>query len=1715
MLLNTTPPGATTASFGPPQFWALGQFADPSSVAVGDFNGDGRPDLAVTSANGYGVFVLINRMAPGSIVPLFGMQNFLTSSYSAGEGVGDINGDGRPDLAVTNKLSNTVSVLLNTTAPGATAPSFAPPQTFGVGSAPVAVAVGDLNGDGRNDLLVANESSVTLSVLLNATAAGATAPNFAAQQTVATGSYPTAVVAGDVNGDGRPDLAVSNGNSNTVSVLLNTTAPGATIASFAPGQTFATAGEPRGLAVADVNGDGRPDLAVTTSGFGSPLADVFLNTTAPGSTTPSFAPQQTFGSQASYGYHGLAVADINGDGKPDLAVAYGDTRLLDGLVSVLLNTRVPTTGVASFAPPRTFAAGYGAFQPAVGDFNGDGKPDVAVVDVSAPNGGVSVLLNTTPPGATAPSFATRQTFATGRNPECVAVGDFNGDGKADLAIANSGDGTVSVLLNTTAPGATAPSFALPGTFAAGFMVAYVAVGDFNGDGKADLAIANSGSGTVSVLLNTTSPGATTPSFALPQTFATGSNPSSVAVGDFNGDGKPDLVTANYNSTGGVSVLLNTTPPGASFPSFAPQVTFAAGTESRSVAVADLNGDGKPDLAVADYSFSSGAVSVLLNTTSPGAAAPSFALPSTVGTGSNPFAVTVGDFNGDGQPDLVTTSPFNSPNLGTVSVLLSTTPPGATAPSFALPRTFAVDSNTTYPAVGDFNGDGKPDLVTAAQQNTSLDHVSVLLNTEVPITLSGSPATGTISAASQAPTAVAVVPGSTPQSTQVTTAFAAPLAVDVRDAAGTLVAGVRVTFTAPGSGPSGTFGSGGTVTVGTNASGRATAPNFVANTLAGSYLVPAQAAGGSSPSTSFSLTNTPGPTHHLAVTAPPSATAGQAVSITVTAQDLYNNTTASYRGTVHFTSSDAQATLPADYAFLAADNGVHSFPVTWRTAGTQTVRATDVATGTVSGTASVTVAPAAASTLSVTGFPSPTTAGSAGTFTVTARDPYGNVASGYRGTVHFTSTDPAATVPADYPFTTADNGAHSFGATLKTAGTQGLTARDTVTASITGTQAGIVVNPAPASTLVVAGFPTSVTAGTAGTFTVTAKDPYGNTATGYRGTLHFTSSDPQAGLPPDYAFVAADNGVHSFSATLKTAGTQTLTARDTVTASITGTQAGIVVNPAAASTLGVAGFPASVTAGTAGTFTVTAKDPYGNVATGYRGTLHFTSSDPQAGLPPDYAFVAADNGVHSFSATLKTAGTQALTARDTVTGSITGTQTGILVNPAAASTLSVTGFPSPTTAGTASTFTVTAKDPYGNTATGYRGTVHFTSTDPAATVPANYTFTAADNGAHLFPATLRTAGTRSLSATDTANGSLTGSQGGIVVNPAGADHIASVVPATVTAGVPFPATLTVQDAYNNTVTTYTGTVHISTNLGEMTNYTFTPADMGSHTFHPALTRAGSRTSTATDINNPSITGTASFVVLPAPVDHLAVAAPASATAGAAFGIRVTAQDAFNNTVGGYLGTVTFTSSDPGAQLPAPYAFTAGDQGVHTFPGGATLITAGGQAITATDTANGGITGSAAVTVNPAAAHHFSLSAPATVTSGMAFDLTLTVQDAFNNTVTGYTGTVHFSSSDADPGVLLPADYTFTGAEGGVATFPGGVTLVTVGNQTVSATDTASGITGSATVTVSAPALGPSTGGRSPVLGTPAAGDALVPVLDALWSEPDAQPWGDHHRQLPGA
>jgi hypothetical protein len=273
--------------------------------------------------------------------------------------------------------------------------------------------------------------------------------------------------------------------------------------------------------------------------------------------------------------------------------------------------------------------------------------------------------------------------------------------------------------------------------------------------------------------------------------------------------------------------------------------------------------------------------------------------------------------------------------------------------------------------------------------------------------------------------------------------------------------------------------------------------------------------------------------------------------------------------------------------------------------------------------------------------------------VEAEDASNQRATGYTGTVHFTlgTADSGATLPVDYTFTARDHGAHLFQVTLTATGSQTITATDTTTSSITGS-AATTVNPAPVATSIVVRVPETATAGVPTQVTVVAVDASGHRVPNYTGTVHFTSSDPNATLPADYTFTASDHGRHTFTVTFQTTNSQTVTATDSATSSITG-QASTTVDTAGAVThFGIFTLGRAL-AGFATPVLVVALDASNQVVPGYTGTVHFTSSDGQATLPADYTFTAADNGSHLFSVMFGTGGRQTLTATDTSTSSITG------------------------------------------------------------------------------------------------------------------------------------------------------------------------------------------------------------------------------------------------------------------------------------------------------------------------------------------------------------------------------------------------------------------------------------------------------------------------------
>ena len=356
--------------------------------------------------------------------------------------------------------------------------------------------------------------------------------------------------------------------------------------------------------------------------------------------------------------------------------------------------------VADAREPANYAAGTGPAAIAVGDFNEDGVPDMAVANSNLFQNGkssVSILL-----GNGDGTFRAAVNYAAGATPRSVAAADFNGDGHLDLAVANQGSNNVSILLGNGDGTFAAPmNLHVPGAF-------FVATGDFNGDGKVDLAVASFGEklerGVISIAL-----GNGDGTFQKPVFYELGTSTKRthmIAVADLNNDGRLDLVVANAGVLfypGDVTVLL-----GNGDGTFGTPAIYSAGQDPFSVALGDYNGDGKLDLAVADESVSQ--VSILA-----GNGDGTFGAPTAFATGTLPFSVAAADFNGDGKLDLVTANE----NSNDATLL-----PGRGDGTFGAPISVPADQAPQFVTVADFNGDAAPDIAVA---NLTSNDVTLVLN----------------------------------------------------------------------------------------------------------------------------------------------------------------------------------------------------------------------------------------------------------------------------------------------------------------------------------------------------------------------------------------------------------------------------------------------------------------------------------------------------------------------------------------------------------------------------------------------------------------------------------------------------------------------------------------------------------------------------------------------------------------------------------------------------------------------------------------------------------------------------------------------------------------------------------------------------------------------------------------------------------------------------
>jgi len=726
--------------------YAVGPLPDDLSLVTGDFNGDGKQDLAlaviqcpnfcegviaVLLGNGDGTFQSPVNSSAGSSSPPFAIA------------VGDFNGDGKLDLAVTQCPNGTdcangsVGVML-----GKGDGTFQAVVEYQVGRVPGPVAVGDFNGDGKPDLLVAEcNDSACSSGFVDVLVGNGDGTFQAAVQS--SGGGVDSVATGDFNSDGKLDLVVTQCGvpisymgfpgqcvPGSLGVLLGN-GDGTFQAEVSYGNgNFGTNG-PVAVSVGDVNGDGKLDFVEADEVQGT--ASVFLGD---GTGNFRFAGSYGIGGTAALSTFefnspvSMLLADLDRDGRLDLVT----TNYWDSTVNVAFGD-----GSGAFQTYRDYGVVLvdqfltGPLGVQTGDFNGDGKLDLAVPDCLmydnfgepiCTQGGVHLLL-----GNGDGTFKTPLDSAAGtNNPVSITVGDFDGDGRLDVAVAEDCNnspgpcftGTMDIVL-----GNGDGTFSQKSEYATALNFGPIVVGDYNGDGKLDLVTQSTiqtRSAYVNQLVMFLGKGDGT--FQAPTVLASSDSSFQVAAqADLNGDGKADLILttcATPCTHQAVGILL-----GNGDGTFQKEVDYETAAEGMvgSVVVADFNQDGKPDLAVGFYT--SGACTgsqggtcgfdILL-----GNGDGSFQAPVHHVTLYGPWSVAAADFNGDGNLDLAATMIGASPDNEAdpvVSVFL-----GNGDGTFQTAQGYGIGYRPTYMAVGDFNGDGRPDL--AVEDNG----LSILQNT---------------------------------------------------------------------------------------------------------------------------------------------------------------------------------------------------------------------------------------------------------------------------------------------------------------------------------------------------------------------------------------------------------------------------------------------------------------------------------------------------------------------------------------------------------------------------------------------------------------------------------------------------------------------------------------------------------------------------------------------------------------------------------------------------------------------------------------------------------------------------------------------------------------------------------------------------------------------------------------------------------------------------
>lgn len=615
----------------------------PESITIGDATGDGKPDVVIGTS--VAAAYVIPGNGDGTLDTAKVQKLTLTTGSSYGVDIVDINHDGYPDILAAGGCGSagskgTVDVFL-----GISAGTFSatPSQTLSVGACPeFGVDNDNLIGSTDPDVAVGNYSDGTFQVLTNSSGT----LTAGAPVSLPSGACPYWIHVADVDGDGNPDLVMSDPCSDTVDIAYGTNTGGFNAPVFVP----AGYGIYDAAAIKNAT-SGRTDLV----GLDNPRNASLVVARNLGSrqflSYRDYAYQNSSG--AGYYAYDMASADFNGDGKPDLVTANNG----DGTLSVLLNN-----GKGGFDVPAVLSlpSGHGTINAvAVGDVNGDGKADIITADSSGHlyvylgNGDgtfaspiTSAIASSTVYGialgdvdgdgkldAVVSEFTSNQlqickgdgkgdfncsayAAISVAGPNRVALADLNGDSKLDLTVTSSqadatitGDTDAFVYLGAgNGTFAASPTATLPvvgNSFG-------IAMGDVNGDGKTDLVFGENGSNLVSVFT-----GKGDGTFNAPATYVTGSTTTSdpfyVTLGDVNGDGKPDIVVANWNDAS-ISVLTNN-----GNGTFNPAVTYANGFNPYTIMALDVDGDGLPDIVVANEggkSLATSAVSVFLHNHAP-------------------------------------------------------------------------------------------------------------------------------------------------------------------------------------------------------------------------------------------------------------------------------------------------------------------------------------------------------------------------------------------------------------------------------------------------------------------------------------------------------------------------------------------------------------------------------------------------------------------------------------------------------------------------------------------------------------------------------------------------------------------------------------------------------------------------------------------------------------------------------------------------------------------------------------------------------------------------------------------------------------------------------------------------------------------------------------------------------------------------------------------